>query len=90
MQPSDVLVALKHARNAVVTPQDLLGLPLFALRVEERQEVSERLVEMQTESVVNFTHNLCVPFFVVAPPAHIKIIFVTGIRVLFFYKICTF
>ncbi|GBU22251.1 hypothetical protein R80B4_02157 [Fibrobacteres bacterium R8-0-B4] len=62
VQPGDVLVAFEHTSNSVVTPHYLLSLPPLLGGVEERQQVSERLVKMQTESVVYCAHTCVFPF----------------------------
>ena len=56
VQPRHIGVAFEHPRDAVVTPQDLAGLPALTGIVQCHQ-ISWWLVQVQSECVKDFRHN---------------------------------
>ena len=58
VQPRHILVALQHPRRPVVAPQNLPGLPALA-RIVQRHQVSQRLVHVQPQRMINFRHKEC-------------------------------
>ena len=57
VQPRHVPVLIEHPGDAVVAPENLLGLPALA-GIVQRHQIAGRLVHVQSEGMEDFRHGM--------------------------------